>query len=278
MTGSRTLGARLKTALAVAGMWLVVLILVAPFGWTVLNSFKTEMDAVRNPPTIQFVPTLQNYVDVIGNDLTHYLLNSIVITVITTVAVIAIAFPLAYALAVRPALRSWRDILFFLLTSRLMPVGGIVVPLFIIALSLGVLDTRLLLIVLYTGMNLPIAVWLLRAYLLEVSPSVIEAARLDGAGSIREMVNIALPLTAPSVAATAALVSIFTWNEFFLGVSLTATDAATLPVYLSGFQSNRGLFMAKLAAITVLASVPTIIVGWLAQRRLIHGFELGSDH
>lgn len=266
----------LRTTLHVVAVWIVVLIVTAPFLWTVLNSFKTELDAVQSPPTLFFVPTLQNYADVIQDDFAGYLTNSVVITLITTIATIMISFPLAFALAVKP-IRGWRDVLFFLLSTRLMPIGGIVVPLYIVALTLGLLDTHVLLIVLYTGMNVPIAVWLLRTYLLEISPSVLEAARIDGAGTGTEMFRIALPMIAPSLAATAALVAIFAWNEFFLAVSLTSVDAGTLPVYLSGFQSNRGLFLAKLSAISVLASIPTIIIGWIAQRRLIHGFELGTD-
>ncbi|EYT57295.1 carbohydrate ABC transporter permease [Microbacterium sp. UCD-TDU] len=266
----------LRTTLHVVAVWIVVLVVTAPFLWTVLNSFKTELDAVQSPPTLFFVPTLQNYADVIQDDFAGYLTNSVVITLITTIATIMISFPLAFALAVKP-IRGWRDVLFFLLSTRLMPIGGIVVPLYIVALTLGLLDTHVLLIVLYTGMNVPIAVWLLRTYLLEISPSVLEAARIDGAGTGTEMFRIALPMIAPSLAATAALVAIFAWNEFFLAVSLTSVDAGTLPVYLSGFQSNRGLFLAKLSAISVLASIPTIIIGWIAQRRLIHGFELGTD-
>jgi sorbitol/mannitol transport system permease protein len=267
---------RLRTSLHVLGVWVVVLVVTLPFLWTVLTSFKTELDAVQSPPSLFFVPTLQNYADVIQDDFSGYLTNSVIITFITTLVTILVAFPLAFALAVKP-IRGWRDTLFFLLSTRLMPIGGIVVPLYIVALALGLLDTHVLLIVLYTGMNIPIAVWLLRAYLLEISPSVLEAARLDGAGIGTEMFRIALPMIAPSLAATAALVAIFSWNEFFLAVSLTSVDAGTLPVYLSGFQSNRGLYMAKLAAISVLASIPTIIIGWLAQRQLIHGFELGTE-
>lgn len=266
----------LRSTLHVVAVWIVVLVVTAPFLWTVLNSFKSELDAVQSPPTLFFVPTLQNYADVVQDDFAGYLTNSVVITLITTIATIMISFPLAFALAVNP-IRGWRDMLFFLLATRLMPIGGIVVPLYIVALTLGLLDTHVLLIVLYTGMNVPIAVWLLRAYLLEISPSILEAARIDGAGTGTEMFRIALPMIAPSLAATAALVAIFAWNEFFLAVSLTSVDAGTLPVYLSGFQSNRGLFLAKLSAISVLASVPTIIIGWMAQRRLIHGFELGTD-
>ena len=266
----------LRSWLHIAGVWVVVIIVTLPFFWTLITSFKSELDAVQSPPTLFFLPTLQNYFDVVQDDFAGYLTNSIIVTVVTTILVIVIAFPLAFALAVKP-IRSWRDVLFFLLSTRLMPIGGIVVPLYLVALWLGVLDTHIVLIVLYTGMNVPIAVWLLRAYLLEISPSVLESARIDGAGTMTEMFKIALPMIAPSIAATAALVAIFAWNEFFLAVSLTSIDAGTLPVYLSGFQSNRGLFLAKLSAISVLASIPTIIIGWLAQRQLIHGFELGTD-
>lgn len=265
-----------RSSLPILGIWIVVGVVVMPFLWTLLTSFKSEIDAVQTPPSVLFVPTLQNYVDVIQEDFIRYLMNSIFTTGVTTLAVISISFPLAYALAVKPV-SSWRDVLFFLLSTRLMPIGGVVVPIYILALSLGWLDTSVTLIVLYTGMNVPVAVWLLRAYLLEISPSILEAARIDGANTRTEMFRIALPLIGPSVAATAALVAIFTWNEFFLAVSLTSIDAGTLPVYLSGFQSNRGLFLAKLSAITVLASIPTIVIGWLAQRRLIHGFELSTE-
>lgn len=267
----------IRRILGAIGVWVAVVMMILPFVWTVATSFKSEIVAVQDPPAFIFSPTLDNYRDVLRGEFAHYLTNSVIVTAITTIAVIAIAYPLAYALAVQP-IRGWRDVLFFLISTRMMPLAGVVVPLYMTARVLGLLDSRITLIVLYTAMNLPIAVWLLRSYLLEVPTTILEAARLDGASTRTEILRIALPMTLPSVAAAAALVAIFTWNEFFLAVSLTSVDAGTLPVYLSSFQSNRGLFLAKLSAITVLTAVPTILIGWLAQRRLIQGFSFGTDH
>lgn len=265
-----------RGALAFAATWLVVIVFIAPYLWTVLTSFKTERDAATNPPKLLFTPTLDNYREVLSGDVGHYLTNSVVITVASTLLCLVLAFPLAYALAIRP-IRSWRDVLFFAISTRMMPAAGVVVPIYMIAKSINLLDTQLALIILYTTMNLPIAVWLLRAYLREVPTEVLEAARLDGAGTWTEMIRIAVPITLPSIAATAVLCGVFAWNEFFLAVSLTAHDAGTLPVYLVGFVSSRGLFLAKLSAITVIVALPTVVLGWMAQRRLVQGFAL-SQH
>lgn len=267
----------LRSAVAFSATWLVVVVFITPYLWTLLTSFKSERDAATNPPKFFFTPTLDNYQHVLSGDIGHYMTNSIVITVSSTLICLLLAFPLAYALAIRPVLRSWRDILFFALATRMMPAAGVIVPIYMIAKGVGLLDTQAALIILYTTMNLPIAVWLLRTYLREVPTEVLEAARLDGAGTWVEMIRIAVPVTLPSIAATAVLCAVFAWNEFFLAVSLTAHDAGTLPVYLVGFVSSRGLFLAKLSAITVLVAIPTVVLGWLAQRRLVQGFAL-SQH
>lgn len=266
----------LTRTLAASVTWIAVIIFVAPFLWTLVTSFKNEYEAVQNPPSFVFLPTFENYISIFQGEFVEYFINSIVVTVVTTVIVIAVGFPLAYALAVRP-IRGWRDLLFFLIATRMMPVAGVIVPLYLLAKSVGLLDSHVTLIVLYAGMNLPIAVWLLRAYLTEVPVEALEASRLDGANTWTEITRIALPMTLPSVAATAVLCAVFTWNEFFIGLSLTSFDAATLPVYLASFQSSRGLFLAGLAAITVVTAIPTIAAGWFAQRRLVQGFALSTQ-
>lgn len=273
---SKSMPRAIRASVATVLTWAIIVVFITPFLWTVITSFKTEYEAVKSPPSLVFIPTLANYADIFAGELGGYLWNSTIVTLATTAVVIAVGFPLAYALAVRP-IRGGRDLLFFLIATRMMPVAGIIVPLYMLARTTGFLDSHLTLIVLYAGMNLPIAVWLLRAYLKEVPVEALEASRLDGANTWIELTRIALPMTLPSVAATAVLCGIFTWNEFFIGLSLTSFNAATVPVYLASFQSGRGLFIASLAAITVIAAIPPIIAGWFAQRRLVQGFALSTQ-
>ena len=193
----------------------------------------------------------------------------------STLIVLFLALPAAYALSIEPVKR-WRDVLFFFISTKMLPVAGAIIPIYLLARNLHILDHVTVLVIFYTSMNLPIAVWMLRSFLLEVPVEVIEAARVDGASFVRQLRSVVLPIIAPGLAATALLCFIFAWNEFFLAVNLTTTDAATVPIYLVSFQTGEGQFWAHLSAGATLASLPVLLAGWAAQDKLVRGLSMGA--
>lgn len=259
---------------ATAATWFGGLVLFAPVFWMVLTSFKTEQDAVADPPKLFFVPTLDHYAEVFASGVLGSALNSVIASVISTLFVTMLAVPAAYALSVRPVAKS-KDALFFFISTKMMPVAAGIVPLYIIARDLGLLNTRMILVILYTGMNLPLAIWMIRSFMSELPGELLEAARLDGAGRVREMVTIILPLIAPGLASTALLCFIFAWNEYFLAVNFTTT-VATLPIFLQKFLSFGKLYTAQVAAVATLVNLPVVLAGWFVQKSLVRGLTFGA--
>jgi sorbitol/mannitol transport system permease protein len=255
--------------------WAVGLLFFFPVFWMVLTGFKQESQASTDPPTLFFSPTLDQYRAILSRDFLPYFGNSLIASVISIVLVLLLATPAAYALSIRPVVK-WQDSLFFFLSTRMMPAVASILPLYIIARDLNVLDNVTFLALVYTAMNLPIAVWMIRSFLLELPKEVLEAARVDGASLPVEMRRVILPMIAPGLAATALICFIFAWNEFFFAVSLTAFRAATVPVFLVGFITQEGLFWARLSAAATLAVLPVLIAGWTAQKWLVRGLSLGA--
>jgi sorbitol/mannitol transport system permease protein len=276
MNESRMVGSSRMTGsvLALLG-WAAALLMFFPVLWMVLTAFKQERDAFTSPPKFVFKPTLDQFDAVLSGGLEPALLNSLWSTVGSTVLVVALALPAAYALSIRPV-EKWTDVLFFFLSTRMLPVVGAIVPIYIIARDIGMLDNIWTLVVLYTAMNLPIAVWMLRSFMSEVPTEVLEAARVDGANLWQEARKVLFPMIAPGIAATGLICVIFAWNEFFLAVTLTAVRAQTVPVYLVGFITSEGAFWARLSAAATLAAVPVLLCGWVAQRYLVRGLTLGA--
>ena len=276
MNESRTVGSsRLTGSLLGLLGWAAALLMFFPVFWMVLTAFKQERDAFTSPPKFVFEPTLDQFDAVLSGGLETALLNSLWATVGSTVLVVVLALPAAYALSIRPV-EKWTDVLFFFLSTRMLPVVGAIVPIYIIARDIGMLDNIWTLVTLYTAMNLPIAVWMLRSFMSEVPTEVLEAARVDGANLGQEARKVLFPMIAPGIAATALICVIFAWNEFFLAVTLTAVRAQTVPVYLVGFITSEGAFWARLSAAATLAAVPVLLCGWVAQRYLVRGLTLGA--
>lgn len=255
--------------------WAAGLLFFFPVLWMFVTGFKQEAQASTDPPTFFFVPTLEQYEAILGRDFAPYFINSLSASVLSTIFVIILAMPAAYALSI-VKIPAWRDSLFFFISTRMMPAVAIILPLYIIAKNLGLLDNVTMLSLIYTVMNLPIAVWMIRSFLVEVPKEVLEAARVDGARRGTEIRRIILPMIAPGLAATALICFIFAWNEFFFAVSLTATKAATVPVFLVGFITSEGLFWARLSAASTMAVLPVILAGWIAQKWLVRGLSLGA--
>src|SRR3989440_3534567 len=256
-------------------VWLVVFFFFFPVLWMWLEALKTEPQAASSPPTIFFVPTLAEFQEVLSGDFPPFFINSAIASIVSTFLVLVLGLPAAYALAIRPVKRT-QDFLFFFISTRFLPFAASLVPLYILARNLHLLDNILALIIIYTTINLPLGVWLLRSFLLEIPNDLFEAARVDGAGLYDELVRIILPVVTPGLAATALICLIFSWNEFFYAVNLTSSIAATSPIFLVGFISGRGLFYAKLSAAATLASLPVLLAGFIAQRQLIRGLTMGA--
>src|SRR5438445_3062353 len=260
-----------RTALA----WVVAFIFFFPVLWMVLEGFKEETQAASIPPTIFFTPTLSAYQEVLSRDFPPFFINSAIATIFSTFLVIVLGLPAAYALAIRPVTKT-RDVLFFFISTRFLPFAASLLPLYILARDLHLLDNIFALALIYTTINLPLGVWLLRSFLLEIPHNLFEAARVDGATFRHEILRIVVPLIAPGLAATSLICLIFSWNEFFYAVNFTSSVAATAPIFLVSFISGRGLFYAKLAAAATLASLPVLLAGWIAQKQLIRGLTMGA--
>jgi sorbitol/mannitol transport system permease protein len=219
--------------------------------------------------------TLSGYQALFTRGVAPFLLNSIMASVTSTVLVLALAIPAAYALAIKPV-EKWTDVMFFFLSTKFLPAIGALLPIFLIVKQIGMLDNIWVLVLLYTSMNLPIAIWMMRSFLAEVPREILEAAEVDGAGLIRLLASVVWPVAMPGVAATALICFIFSWNEFMFAVNLTATRSATAPVFLVGFITSEGLFLAQLCAAATLVSLPVLIAGWAAQDKLVRGLSLGA--
>ncbi|MEV5411924.1 carbohydrate ABC transporter permease [Thermopolyspora sp. NPDC052614] len=255
--------------------WVAAVFFFFPVLWMVLTSFKTESAAASNPPDLFATPTVAQYELVLERGIAPYLINSAMAALISTLAVLALALPAAYALAIKPVPK-WRDVLFFFLSTKMLPAIAALLPLYLMVQWLGMLDNVWSLVILYTAMNLPLAVWMLRSFLQEVPVAIIEAAQVDGARLPTVLVRVIGPVIMPGVAATALICFIFAWNEFLFAVNLTATRAATAPVFLVGFITSEGLFLARLCAAATLVSLPVLIAGWMAQDKLVRGLTLGA--
>jgi sorbitol/mannitol transport system permease protein len=166
--------------------------------------------------------------------------------------------------------------MFFFLSTKFLPAIAALLPIYWIVKEIGMLDNVWTLVILYTAMNLPIALWMMQSFLAEVPKEILEAAEVDGAGLLRTLWFIVRPVAMPGLAATALICFIFSWNEFMFAVNLTATVSSTAPVFLVGFITNEGLFLARLCAAATLLSLPVLIAGWAAQDKLVRGLSLGA--
>jgi len=259
--------------------WVVGVLFVMPVLWMVLTSLHSEENAATNPPSLFAPLTLEGYANFFGAETGTSpwpsLLNSLTASVLSTALVLVLAIPAAYALSIRPV-RKWTDVLFFFLSTKMLPVVAGLLPVYLIAQSIGMLDNIWLLIILYTSMNLPIAVWMMRSFLAEVPVEVLEAASIDGCSLPRTLRTVVVPMVLPGIAATSLICFIFSWNELLFARVLTATVAQTAPVFLTGFVTSQGLFLATVCAASVVVSLPVLIAGFAAQDKLVQGLSLGA--
>ena len=257
--------------------FLIAFIMFFPILWMVLTSFKPEQIALSMPPKFVFTPTLENYqIALFDSPYFEFLWNTILITGFSTLMALLIGVPVAYSMAFYPTRRT-EGAMLWMMSTRMLPPAGVIVPLYIIFQRLSLLDTHLGMIILFTGMNLPLVVWMMRSFMLDLPFAIVEAARLDGATLWQELTRVLMPLLIPGLAATALLSLIFTWNEFFLAVNLTTRSASPLSVYISTFKAAQGdLYIAKMSAAATATVLPVLIAGWVAQRQLVAGLTMGA--
>ncbi|MFF3562640.1 carbohydrate ABC transporter permease [Streptomyces sp. NPDC002574] len=259
--------------------WAAGLLFVLPIVWMVLTSLHRETDAATNPPSLGAGLTLDGYREFFGASTGASpwpaLINSLTASLVSTLLVLALAVPAAYALSIRPV-RKWSDVLFFFLSTKMLPAVAGLLPVYLVAQNLGLLDNIWLMVLLYTSMNLPIAVWMMRSFLAEIPVAILEAASIDGAGLPTVFRRVVLPLSAPGIAATSLICFIFSWNEMLFARVLTGVRSVTAPVFLTSFVTSQGLFLAKVCAAAVVVSLPVLVAGFAAQDRLVQGLSLGA--
>jgi sorbitol/mannitol transport system permease protein len=267
---------RIKHQTTVLACCVLAVIFFFPIFWMVLTGFKTELQAIQSPPLFFFEPTLENFSIVQErSDYTKYALNSIITSFGATLLAIVIAVPSAYSMAFFPG-RYTKDILLWMLSTKMLPAVGVLMPIYLIAQWLNLLDTRIVLIFILAMMNLPIIMWLLFAYFKEIPSEILEASRMDGANTMNELRYIVLPLAWGGIASAALLSIVLCWNEAFWTILLTAGDAGTLTALVASYAMPEGLFWAKLSAVSTLACAPIVVFGWFCQKQLVQGLTFGA--
>ena len=262
----------LRTVIA----WLVTLLLFFPLGWLMLTSFKTELQAIEVPPLFLFPPTLENFIEVESrSDYLLYAKNSVITSVLSTLLGLAIAAPAAYSMAFFKTKRT-RDILMWMLSTKMMPAVGALVPIYVLAQRTELLDTRLGLIIVFTLSNLPIMVWMLYSHFKDIPHEILEAARMDGATLWQEFRRVLLPLAVGGLASTGLLCLVLSWNEAFWSLNLSSAKAGTLAALIASYSSPEGLFWAKLSAASFMAMAPIVVFGWFSQKQLVQGLTFGA--
>lgn len=255
--------------------WVLALLFITPVVWTLYVSFHNEVDAAVSPPNFLAPFTLVQYERVFGSRAVPALLNSFMAAGFSTLFVILLAVPAAYATAVKP-IRQTSGVLQWILSTKFLPLIAALIPVYVVFQNLGLLDNIWALVVFYTGMNLPIAIWMMHSFLKEIPKDIMAAAEVDGASLLRVLRSIILPLAMPGIAATGLICFILSWNEFMFALNLTATRAGTSSVYLVSFITSEGLFIAQLSAAALVVSIPVVIAGWIAQDKLVQGLSMGA--
>jgi sorbitol/mannitol transport system permease protein len=256
--------------------WAIALLLFFPLLWLGLTAFKTEMQAIAVPPQLFFTPTLSSFAEVQErSDYLLYAKNSLITSLVSTILGLMIAAPAAYSMAFFRTRRT-RDILMWMLSTKMMPAVGALVPVYVMAQTTGMLDSLPALIIVFTLSNLPIMVWMLYSAFKEVPNDILEAVRLDGATVWDEFRHVILPLTMGGIASTGLLCLVLAWNEAFWSLNLTSAHAGTLAALIASYSSPEGLFWAKLSAASLLAIAPIIVFGWFSQKQLVQGLTFGA--
>ena len=262
--------------LSTFGAWTVAILFFFPIFWMFLTSFKSELQAIAVPPLFVFEPTLDNYTLIEERtDYIKFAWNSVVTSIGGTVLAMLIAIPAAYAMAFNTT-RWTKDVLLWMLSTKMLPAVGVLMPIYLICQKFGLLDTKTALVIIYAMINLPIIMLILFNYFKEIPKEILEASRMDGASTYGEITQVVMPLAWGGIASTALLSVVLLWNEAFWSINLTSSSSGTLVALVASFSSPEGLFWAKLSAVSTLACAPIVIFGWLTQKQLVQGLTFGA--
>jgi sorbitol/mannitol transport system permease protein len=266
-----------RVAISTIAAWLAGFLIFFPILWMVLASFKTEREAFAIPPSFLFFHwTTENYATVQErSDYVHHAFNSIVVAGGSTLIALLIAIPAAWSMAFSPTKRT-KDVLLWMLSTKMMPPVGVLVPIYLIYRDFALLDSLAGLVFILCLGNLPIVIWMLFTYFKEIPKDILEAARMDGATISRELIYVLTPMAVPGIASTLLLNLILAWNEAFWTLNLSTLKAAPLTVFIASYSSPEGLFWAKLSAASTLAIAPILVLGWFSQRQLVRGLTFGA--
>jgi sorbitol/mannitol transport system permease protein len=242
----------------------------------ILTSFKTELNAFSSPPSLFFWPTMENYLAVFErSDYLRYAGNSVVVSFVSSIVAMMIGIPAAYSMAFFPTKRT-QGVLLWMLSTKMLPPVGVLVPIYLLSRDAGLLDSRTGLVIIYTLINLPIVIWMIYTYFKDVPKDILEACRMDGAGLWQEIRHVLVPITMGGLSSTFLLSLILSWNEAFWSLNLTASKAAPLTALIASYSSPEGLFWAKLSAASTLAVAPILVFGWISQKQLVRGLTFGA--
>jgi sorbitol/mannitol transport system permease protein len=257
--------------------WIVAFVIFFPILWTFLTSFKSELDAIAMPPKFLFFNwTLENYIDVQHrSNYLKFAYNSIVLSIGANVIGLLFAVPAAWSMAFAPGKRT-KDLLMWMLSTKMMPAVGVLVPIYLLFKNLGLLDSLFGIGLVLMLINLPLLIWMLYTYFKEIPNDILEAARMDGASLINEIVYVLTPMAVPGIASTMLLAIILSWNEAFWTLNLATSNAAPLTAFIASYSAPEGYFWAKLSAASTLAIAPILILGWFSQKQLVRGLTFGA--
>ncbi|MEO0671899.1 MAG: carbohydrate ABC transporter permease [Pseudomonadota bacterium] len=273
---ARAVSPRRKLAVTVFA-WAIGVTIFFPVLWTILTSFKTEAEAIASPPSFLFFDwTFENYGEVQSrSDYVRHFTNSVVLSIGSSLLGLLIAVPAAWSMAFVPS-RQTKNVLMWMLSTKMLPPVGVLVPIYLLFRDAGLLDSRVGLVLVLMLINLPIIVWMLFTYFKEIPAEILEAARMDGASLWSEIVYVLTPMAIPGIASTLLLNIILAWNEAFWTLNLTTANAAPLTVFIASYSSPEGLFYAKLSAASTMAIAPILILGWFSQKQLVRGLTFGA--
>lgn len=256
--------------------WLIAFIVFFPLLFLMVTAFKTELQAIAVPSLWVFEPTLENFTEV--QDRSNYMdfaMNSLITSIASTILGLIIAVPSAYSFAFSPTLQT-KNIMVWMLSTKFMPAVGALLPVYLLFQWMGLLDSRIALILVFTMSNLPIMVWMLYSNFKDIPHEILEASRMDGASLWEEFRHVLLPLAMGGMASTGLLCLVLSWNEAFWALNLTSANAGTLAVLVASYSSPEGLFWAKLSAASLMAIGPIIVFGWFSQKQLVQGLTFGA--
>ena len=257
--------------------WVVAFLIFFPILWTILTSFKSELDAIAMPPKFLFFNwTLENYVEVQQrSNYFKFAFNSVVLSIGANLVGLLFAVPAAWSMAFAPGKRT-KDLLMWMLSTKMMPAVGVLVPIYLLFKNLGLLDSLFGIGLVLMLLNLPLLIWMLYTYFKEIPNDILEAARMDGASLLNEIVYVLTPMAVPGIASTMLLAIILSWNEAFWTLNLTTSNAAPLTAFIASYSAPEGFFWAKLSAASTLAIAPILILGWFSQKQLVRGLTFGA--